>query len=227
MQGNCVVHIVDDDEYLRQALQRLLRSAGYTAITYGTAAAVIDAAPGLSGCMLLNLRMPDIDGLETQARLIALGVRLPVIVVTGRGDVPTAVQAMKAGALDIIERPIDEDRLLAVLDAALATGEQEIHDEEVVRAARRMVTLSPRERQVLEGIVAGKASKLIAFDLGISVRTVEVHRTRLLVRLDKHSMAEAIRIAVLASLDINSGRSKQRAHGQIHAPETDFPSIED
>jgi DNA-binding NarL/FixJ family response regulator len=121
----------------------------------------------------------------------------------------------------------DEDRLLAVLDAALATGEQEIHDEEVVRAARRMVTLSPRERQVLEGIVAGKASKLIAFDLGISVRTVEVHRTRLLVRLDKHSMAEAIRIAVLASLDINSGRSKQRAHGQIHAPETDFPSIED
>jgi two-component system response regulator FixJ len=224
MQGNCVVHIVDDDEYLRQALQRLLRSAGYTAITYGTAAAVIDAAPGLSGCMLLDPRMPDIDGLETQARLIALGVRLPVIVVTGHGDVSTAVQAMKAGALDIIEKPIDEDRLLAVLDAALATG---AHDEEVVRAARRMVTLSPRERQVLEGIVAGKASKLIAFDLGISVRTVEVHRTRLLVRLDKHSMAEAIRIAVLASLDINSGRSQQRDRGRIDATETSFPSIED
>ena len=112
MRDEAVVHIVDDDKSLRRALSRLLRSAGYNAITYGTATAVIEAVPQLSGCLLLDLRMPDMDGLEVQARLVARGVRLPVIVVTGHGDVPTAVRAMKAGALDFIEKPIDEDRLL-------------------------------------------------------------------------------------------------------------------
>jgi two-component system response regulator FixJ len=200
MLGKGIVHIVDDDEPLRRALQRLLRSAGYTAITYGAAAAVIDAASELSGCMLLDLRMPVMDGLEALARLSALGVHVPVIVVTGYGDVPTAVQAMKAGALDFIEKPIDEDRLLAAIEAALSTGARKTRDDEIARAAQRMGTLSPRERQVLEGIVAGRLNKLIAYDLDISVRTVEVHRTRLLGRLGTHSMAEAIRVAVMASL---------------------------
>ena len=116
------VHIVDDDEPLHRALQRLLRSAGYTAITYGTAAAIIDAAPRLSGCLLLDLRMPDMGGLEVQAQLVKRGVRLPVIVVTGHGDVSSAVQAMKAGALDFIEKQIDEDRLLAAIEAAFREG---------------------------------------------------------------------------------------------------------
>jgi two-component system, LuxR family, response regulator FixJ len=194
------VHIVDDDEPLRRALQRLLRSVGYTAITYGTAAAVIDAAPRLSGCLLLDLRMPDMSGLEVQAQLVRRGVRLPVVVVTGHGDVPSAVQAMKAGALDFIEKPIDEERLLAAIEAAFREGAQTIRDVEATQAAQRIAQLSPREHQVLEGIVAGKANKMIAYDLDISVRTVEVHRARLQVRLGTHSMAEAVRIAVMAAL---------------------------
>ena len=131
MRDEAVVHIVDDDESLRRALSRLLRSAGYNAITYGTATAVIEAVPQLSGCLLLDLRMPDMDGLEVQARLVARGVRLPVIVVTGHGDVPTAVRAMKAGALDFIEKPIDEDRLLNAVALALSEGARKNRDDDV------------------------------------------------------------------------------------------------
>ena len=200
MSNEAVVHIVDDDESLRRALQRLLRAAGYTALTYGTAAAILEAAPRLSGCILLDLRMPDMDGLEVQARLSKLGIRLPVIVVTGHGDVPTAVRAMKAGAHDFLEKPIDEEMLLAAVQATFRDGAQKARADEAEQAAERWAGLSPRERQVLEGIVAGKPNKVIAYDLDISVRTVEVHRARLLTRLGTHSMAKAIRIAVLAAL---------------------------
>jgi two-component system response regulator FixJ len=164
----------------------------------------MEAAPRLSGCLLLDLRMPDMDGLELQARLLAGGVRLPVIVVTGHGDVPTAVQAMKAGAFDFIEKPIYEQRLLAAIDAAFQKRAFTAPDHEAMQAAQRMATLSPRERQVLEGIVAGKPNKVIAHELDISVRTVEVHRTRLLVRLGTHSMADAIRTAVLSAVAMMS-----------------------
>jgi two-component system response regulator FixJ len=200
MSNAAVVHIVDDDESLRRALQRLLRAGGYTALTYGTAAAILEAAPRLSGCILLDLRMPDMDGLEVQARLSKLGIRLPVIVVTGHGDVPTAVRAMKAGAHDFLEKPIDEEMLLVAVQAAFRDGTQNARADEAGQAARRLAGLSPRERQVLEGIVAGKPNKVIAYDLDISIRTVEVHRARLLTRLGTHSMAAAIRIAVLAAL---------------------------
>ena len=200
MSNEAVVHIVDDDESLRRAVQRLLRAAGYTALTYGTAAAILEAAPRLSGCILLDLRMPDMDGLEVQARLSKLGIRLPVIVVTGHGDVPTAVRAMKAGAHDFLEKPIDEEMLLAAVQAAFRDGAQTVRADEAAQAAQRLAGLSPRERQVLEGIVAGKPNKVIAYDLGISIRTVEVHRARLLTRLGTHSMAKAIRFAVLAAI---------------------------
>jgi two-component system, LuxR family, response regulator FixJ len=203
IRGKGVVHIVDDDPRLRRALQRMLESAGYTTAAYASGPAVIEALAVLSGCMLLDLRMPEMDGLEVLARLNEFGVLLPIIVVTGHGDVPTAVQAMKTGALDFIEKPIDDDRLFAAIDAALVTGARKNMDNQVVLSSKRMQSLSPRERQVLEGIVAGKGNKLIAFDLDISVRTVEVHRTRLLHRLGTHSIAEAIRVAVLASLMVN------------------------
>ncbi len=200
VESNAVVHIVDDDGGLRRALQRLLRASGYIAPTYATAAAFLEAAPRLTGCVLLDLRMPDMDGLEVQAQLTRRGIRLPVIVITGHGDIPIAVQVMKAGALDFLEKPIDEDGLLAAVRAAFHGGAQEIRHGEAVQAALRLAELSPRERQVLDGIVAGRPNKLIAYDLNISVRTVEVHRARLLVRLGTHSMATAIRLGVLAAL---------------------------
>jgi len=196
-----IVHVVDDDAAVRRALVRLLRSEGLEAVTYETAQAVLNAAPSLSsGCILLDLQMPGMDGLELLARLGELGIELPVIVVTGHGDVPTAVRAMKAGAVDFIEKPIDETQLFAAIDAALAEKKFAVRDRVVAGATERMVLLSPRERQVLEAIAVGRPSKLIAYDLGISVRTVEVHRAHMLDRLGVRNMAEAIRIAVMATL---------------------------
>ena len=201
MTGKRIVHVIDDDAAVRRALVRLLRSEGLEAVTYETAQAVLNAAPSLSsGCILLDLQMPGMDGLELLARLGELGIELPVIVVTGHGDVPTAVRAMKAGAVDFIEKPIDETQLFAAIDAALSEKKFAVRDRAVAGATERMARLSPRERQVLEGIAVGRPSKLIAYDLGISVRTVEVHRAHMLDRLGVRNMAEAIRIAVMATL---------------------------
>jgi two-component system, LuxR family, response regulator FixJ len=201
MTGKRIVHVVDDDAAVRRALVRLLRSEGLEAVTYETAQAVLNAAPSLSsGCILLDLQMPGMDGLELLDRLGELGIELPVIVVTGHGDVPTAVRAMKAGAVDFIEKPIDETQLFAAIDAALAEKKFAVRDRVVAGATERMALLSPRERQVLEAIAVGRPSKLIAYDLGISVRTVEVHRAHMLDRLGVRNMAEAIRIAVMATL---------------------------
>jgi len=201
MTGKRIVHVVDDDAAIRRALVRLLRSEGLEAVAYETAQAVLDAGPSLSsGCILLDLQMPGMDGLELLARLGELGVELPVIVVTGHGDVPTAVRAMKAGAVDFIEKPIDEIQLFAAIDAALAEKKFAVRERAVAGATERLALLSPRERQVLEAIAIGRPSKLIAYDLGISVRTVEVHRAHMLDRLGVRNMAEAIRIAVMATL---------------------------
>ncbi len=201
MTGRRIVHVVDDDAAVRRALVRLLRSEGLVAVAYETALAVLNAAPSLSsGCILLDLQMPGMDGLELLARLGELGIELPVIVVTGHGDVPTAVRAMKAGAVDFIEKPIDETQLFAAIDAALSEKKFAVRDRAVAGATQRMALLSPRERQVLKAIAVGRPSKLIAYDLGISVRTVEVHRAHMLDRLGVRNMAEAIRIAVMATL---------------------------
>ena len=201
MTGKRIVHVIDDDAAVRRALVRLLRSEGLEAVAYESALGVLNAAPSLSsGCILLDLQMPGMDGLELLARLGELGIELPVIVVTGHGDVPTAVRAMKAGAVDFIEKPIDEAQLFAAIDAALAEKKFAVRDRAVAGATERMALLSPRERQVLEAIAFGRPSKLIAYDLGISVRTVEVHRAHMLDRLGVRNMAEAIRIAVMATL---------------------------
>jgi len=200
MTSKRVVHIVDDDAAVRRALVRLLRSEGLEAVTYETAQAVLNAATSLSsGCILLDLQMPGMDGLELLARLGELAIGLPVIVVTGHGDVATAVKAMKAGAVDFIEKPIDEVQLLAAIDAALTEKKSAARNRAAARAIEQMALLSPRERQVLEAIAVGRPNKLIAYDLGISVRTVEVHRAHMLDRLGVRYIGEAIRIAVMAS----------------------------
>ena len=198
MADERTIHIVDDDARFRTALQRLLQAAGFGTIQYGTPQAFLDAAPGLAGrCVLLDVRMPGIDGLQILERMHALGSRMPVILMTGYGDIPTAVRALKAGACDFIEKPFDDEHLILAIEAAHAGNERDV---KVAEAAKSIATLSRRERQVLDGLVVGQANKTIAFELGISVRTVEVHRIRMLERLRTRRLADAIRLAVLASL---------------------------
>jgi two-component system response regulator FixJ len=196
------VHVVDDDAAVRRSLERLLDAAGFHVVSYQSPTAFLNAASGLSaGCVLLDIRMPGVDGLEVQSRLNRLRVNLPVIVMTGHGDVPSAVRAMKAGAVDFLEKPFDDETLLNAIGGAFAKASRLIGgDREAVRAAQRIATLSPREREVLDALLAGRQNKVIAFDLNISVRTVEVHRARMMERLGTKQFADAIRLAVMASL---------------------------
>ena len=211
MPGERTVYVVDDDLAVRRSLNRLLDAAGFRAVSYETPAAFLDAAPGLSqGCVLLDVRMPGIDGLTVQRQLAKLDVYLPVILITGQGDVQTAVRAMKLGAVDFIEKPYDEDTLLNAIDTALAGATKQARDRAGWEAAERLAALSPREREVLDALVAGHSNKVIAFDLGISVRTVEVHRARMMDRLGVRQLAEAIRLAVMASLAPDNTSPRRR-----------------
>ena len=196
-----IVYIVDDDAGVRRSLERLLDSAGLRALSYKSPLAFLDAAVGLSaGCVLLDVRMPEMDGLTLQVWLAKLEVALPVIVITGQGDVQTAVRAMKAGAVDFIEKPYNDESLLNAIETALARAGRPDRAHEAGEAKHRIAELTPRERQVLDALVAGHPNKVIAYDLGISVRTVEVHRARMMERLRVRQLAEAIRLSVMAGL---------------------------
>jgi two-component system response regulator FixJ len=201
MTAERTVHVVDDDAAVRRSLERLLDAAGFRAVSYETPMAFLASAPGLSsGCVLLDVRMPGMDGLTLQARLAKLDNHLPVVVMTGQGDVQTAVRAMKAGAVDFIEKPYDDEVLVTAIELALSLPRQSDRNREAAEAALRVAALSPRERQVLDALVAGRPNKVIAYDLGISARTVEVHRARMMERLGIRQLAEAIRLAVMARL---------------------------
>lgn len=193
------VHVVDDDEAVRRAVAMLLRSADFGAEAYPSGMALLDAlssaVEGRTDCVLTDIRMPGLDGLELLRCLKARGFRWPVVVMTAHGDVPTAVRAMKAGASDFIEKPFDDEALLAVIGAAVDKAQA---PAVAVKAAARIAQLSPREREVLDLLMAGKSNKVIARDLGLSPRTVEIHRARLMTRLGVGSLAEAVRIAVRA-----------------------------
>jgi two-component system response regulator FixJ len=208
MPSDRTVYIVDDDAAVRRSLQELLRSAGFIAVCFDTPFGFLDAAPRLSGgCVLLDVLMPGMDGLTLQLRLRERGIALPLVVMTGHGDVQTAVRAMKAGAMDFIEKPFDDETLLAAIEAALA-GRGDDRRREVSDASRRLARLSPREREVLDALVAGSPNKVIAFDLGISIRTVEVHRAHMMERLGVRQFADAIRLALTARLaapDVRAG----------------------
>jgi two-component system, LuxR family, response regulator FixJ len=198
MANDRCVHVISTDANRCEALQRLLRSAGLTAVIHETADAVLEAAPKLrAGCLLLDLATPGVDGCTLQTKLRALGVSLPVIATAPQADVTTAVEMMKAGAVDFIEGPANDQRLLAAIKAALV----EPHNEPGAgEPARRLSVLSNRERQVLGEIVAGRPNKVIAHKLAISMRTVEVHRARILRRLGIRSIAEAISLSALAAV---------------------------
>jgi two-component system, LuxR family, response regulator FixJ len=201
METERAVHVVDDHAGVRRSLETLLRSAGFGCISYESALAFLESMQEPSaGCVLVDVRMPEMDGFELQARLNRIGCGLPIILMTAQGDVELAVRAMKAGAVDFIEKPFDDERLIAAIDAAHSGSGRRAADREVAEAAERIASLSPRERQVLDGLLAGRQSKVIAYDLGISLRTVEAHRARLMERLGTRRLAEAIRLAVLAGL---------------------------
>jgi two-component system response regulator FixJ len=195
------VYIVDDDGAFRTSVERLLRSAGLSAVPFESASAFLKAVPDLKdGCVLLDVRMPGMGGLELQQQLNSLGFQLPIIVMTLKGDLGTAVRAMKGGAVDFIEKPFNDEGLLGAINAALAAASSPTRERESLDAAQRIAELSPRERQVLDALVAGRTTKQIAYDLGISTRTLEVHRAHMFKRLGTHSLAEAIRLAVMAAL---------------------------
>jgi two-component system, LuxR family, response regulator FixJ len=200
MPAERTVHVVDDDAAVHLSLVRLLGSMGFATVSYTTPGAFLLEAPHLSGgCVLLDVKMPGISGLEVQARLRPIGFVPPIIFLTGQGDIETAVLAMKAGAFDFLEKPYEDEVLLAAIEAALAASPDD-HIRQAVDSAQRIARLSPREREVLDALVAGASNKVIAFDLGLSVRTVEVHRGRMMERLGTRQLAEAIRLAVLATL---------------------------
>jgi two-component system, LuxR family, response regulator FixJ len=201
-----LVHIVDDDEAVRRSLAMLLRSTGYAAATYASAEEVLDVtrAPGglAPGCLLVDVRMQGMDGISLIAALRKQGLALPMVVVTGHADVPLAVRAMRAGALDFVEKPYSEERILEAVGVALRS--LEVTDQRRVlelHSQARVAALTPREGEVLAALVAGKANKVIGFELGISPRTVEVHRARLMEKLGVRSLPEAVRIGLAAGLD--------------------------
>ena len=195
-----IVHIVDDDEAVRQSLAFLLGSAGLTVRLYDSASAFLAGLSGIkNGCLVTDVRMPGMTGIELLQQLRSRACHLPAIVITGHGDVPLAVEAMKAGAVDFIEKPFDQEAILHAVQAALERGVEGEGREDPAIAAK-LATLSERERQVLEGLVSGHPNKTIAYDLGISPRTVEVYRANLMTKMDAHSLSELIRMAIIAKV---------------------------
>jgi two-component system, LuxR family, response regulator FixJ len=202
MPGSPVVHIIDDDEALRESLAFLLGTAHLEVRSYESATAFLDALPRAEpGCIITDVRMPGISGVELLRRLKSLEAAFPVIVITGHGDVPLAVEAMKLGAVDFLEKPFEDDALIAAVQSALGR-----HEHDARRAAEkaetfeRIASLSARERQVLDGLVAGNPNKTIAFDLGISPRTVEVYRANVMTKMKATSLSDLVRMALLGGL---------------------------
>lgn len=195
------VHVIDDDDDARESLAFLLSTADLETYTYPSAMAFLDVAKTASGVVVTDIRMPGMDGLELIRRLGEMGLTLPVIVMTGHGDVPLAVEAMKAGVIDFIEKPYDDQIMLGAIRRALANlGQTAERASERAEIERRFSTLSAREKQVMEGLVAGKANKVIAYDLDISQRTVETYRAHVMTKTQARSLSELVRMAMLAGL---------------------------
>ncbi len=194
-----VVHIVDDDPAVRNSLRFLLRTSGYEAATYASGPELLSQAGELRpGCVLTDVRMPEMNGIELVRRLKELGVPHPVIVMTGHADVPLAVEAMRAGVVDFIEKPFDDEALLTSIQSAMAQNAASAgEDAEIGDIRSRLEQLTARERQVLEGLVAGQANKAIAYDLEISPRTVEVYRANVMTKMKARSLSELVRMRLL------------------------------
>jgi two-component system response regulator FixJ len=197
-----IVHVIDDDDAARHSLAFLLGTAKIEVKTYESATAFLKVATDVrSGCIITDVRMPDINGIELLRQLRELKISVPVIVVTGHGDVPLAVEAMKVGACDFLEKPFDDDAILAAVRAALSQQSNEgKRQAERADVESRLAALSNRERDVLQGLVSGLANKQIAFNLGISPRTVEIYRANLMTKMQASSLSDLVRMALIADV---------------------------
>jgi len=197
-----LVHVIDDDDAARDSLAFLLGTARMDVRTYESAVAFLSALPGItSGCVITDVRMPELSGVDLLRRLRELKVDLPVIVITGHGDIQLAVEAMKIGAVDFIEKPFDDEMLLASVRSALGRLERDAQQRaDHARLAEKLESLSNREREVLDGLVTGKPNKIIAYDLGISPRTVEIYRANVMTKMNAGSLSDLVRMALLGGL---------------------------
>jgi len=196
------VFIVDDDADVRDSLKALLEAAEYRVRDFDSARKVL-AEPTLkdAACVIADVRMPDMDGLSLQEEIVKRQADLPVIIVTGHGDVPLAVRAMKAGALDFLEKPFDDELLLSSVGRAVEVRSQSRNRTDQAQAAQlRIAKLTPREREVLERLIAGRPNKIIAYELDISPRTVEIHRAHVMEKMEARSLSDLVRMAIAAGI---------------------------
>ncbi|HEV2629559.1 MAG TPA: response regulator FixJ [Pseudolabrys sp.] len=202
MQGDAIIYVIDDDEAVRQSLEFLLRTAGIKVRGFESGKAFLDVLAQIdSGCVITDVRMPEITGIDLLKKVKEIKPDLPVIVITGHGDIALAVEAMKIGAVDFLEKPFDDDHLLAAVKSALdREADLAQRNAEVNGIHDKLAALSNRERQVLEGLVAGNANKNIAFDLGISPRTVEIYRANLMTKMAANSLSDLVRMAMMAGI---------------------------
>jgi two-component system response regulator FixJ len=197
-----IVHVIDDDEAVRQALAFQLGSAGIDVRTYESAAVFLEVAPTVrTGCIITDVRMPELSGVDLLRRLRALKLAVPVIVITAHGDIPLAVEAMRLGAMDFLEKPFEDEVLLASVRSALDRGDRDQKRQaERDKIEGRLAALSNRERDVLKGLVAGHANKQIAYDLGISPRTIENYRANLMIKMQAGSLSDLVRMALITGI---------------------------
>jgi two-component system, LuxR family, response regulator FixJ len=202
MPFESTVHVIDDDEAIRDSLTFLLRTARLDVQSYPSAMAFLEALPEANlSCVITDVRMPGMSGIDLLRRLRERKISVPVIVITGHGDIPLAVEAMRIGAVDFLEKPFDDEVLIASVKTALRQkeGEAKRHGERA-EIEGRLAALSKRERDVLGGLVAGRANKQIAFDLGISPRTVEIYRANLMSKMQAGSLSDLVRMALIAEI---------------------------
>jgi two-component system, LuxR family, response regulator FixJ len=200
MIGKPVVHVIDDDDAARDALAFLLKTDDFSVHAYESAMAFLDALPTAEeGCVITDVRMPEMTGLELLRQLKDSGNSWPVIVMTGQADVPVAIQAIKSGAVDFIEKPYDADVLLGVVKAALGGQAGDDGNAQKSETQRRLAALSPQERNVVEALVEGRVNKTIAYDLGLNAHTIEVHRASVMTKMQATSLSHLVRMVLLAA----------------------------
>jgi two-component system response regulator FixJ len=209
MQPDSTIYVIDDDEAVRESMEFLLKAAGITVRGFDSAKAFLDILSEVkSGCVITDVRMPEITGIDLLRKLSEAKRDLPVIVITGHGDIALAVEAMKIGAVDFLEKPFDDDHLLVAVRAALdKDADVAKRQAELGDINDKLAALSNRERQVLEGLVAGHANKIIAFDLGISPRTVEIYRANVMTKMAANSLSDLVRMAMMAGILESSGKA--------------------